>query len=292
MLNRGVIILDGAMGTQLFERGAEAGVCNEYLNITSPDLVEAVHKDYLKAGSDAILTNTFGGNKFALSRHGYAERMEEINAAAAELARKSAGDNKYVLGDVGPTGDFLEPLGSLKPKEVKQAFVQQIRALVDNGVDAVIIESMTALDEIKLAVEAAGEVAHNLPIFASMSFEPAGEEFKTMMGVGVKSFFSEILPLGVDAIGFNCGKMSLDSYVGLASLFAVQVKAMDSKIKLLAEPNAGIPEIVDDKIVYAVTPDDFSSAITKIRNAGFTILGGCCGTSPKYIKTISKILRR
>jgi 5-methyltetrahydrofolate--homocysteine methyltransferase len=291
-ISSGLVILDGAMGTQLFARGAEAGVCNDCLNLRSPDMVKAVHADYIKAGSDAILTNTFGANKFALARHGYDGQVEQFNAAAAKLAREVAGDDHYVLGDIGPTGDFLEPLGPLKPKEVKEAFDIQAKALVDAGVDALIIESMTALDEIKLAVEAAINAAGGLPVFASMSFETAGGDFKTMMGVDVKSFVSAIAALGVNVIGFNCGKMSLDSYVGLAGLFAVQVKSMDSDIRLLAEPNAGIPEIVDGKTVYKVTPQKFAAAIVKIRDAGFTVLGGCCGTGPRYIKAVTRILRK
>lgn len=291
-ISSGLVILDGAMGTQLFARGAEAGVCNDYLNLSSPDIVRAVHADYIKAGSDAILTNTFGANKFALSRHGHGEQVEQINAVATKIARDITGDDHYVLGDIGPTGDFLEPLGPLKPKEVKEAFDVQAKALVESGVDALIVESMTALDEIKLAVEAATDAAGDLPVFASMSFETAGGDFKTMMGVDVKSFISAIAALGVNVIGFNCGKMSLDSYVGLAGLFAVQLKSMDSDIKLLAEPNAGIPEIVDDKTVYKVTPQKFAGALAKIRDAGFTILGGCCGTGPKYIKAVTRILRK
>jgi methionine synthase I (cobalamin-dependent) len=291
-ISSGLVILDGAMGTQLFTRGAGAGVCNDYLNMSSPDIVKAVHADYIKAGSDAILTNTFGANKFALTRHGHGKQVEQINAAAAKLAREVAGDDHYVLGDIGPTGDFLEPLGPLKPKEVKEAFGVQAKTLVDAGVDALIVESMTALDEIKLAVEAATDAAGGLPVFASMSFETAGGDFKTMMGVDVKSFISAIAELGVDVIGFNCGKMSLDSYVGLAGLFAVQLKSMDSEIKMLAELNAGIPEIVDGKTVYKVTPQKFAAAIIKIRDAGFTVLGGCCGTGPKYIKAVTRILRK
>jgi methionine synthase I (cobalamin-dependent) len=291
-ISSGLVILDGAMGTQLFARGAEAGICNDCLNVRSPGMVEAVHADYIKAGSDAILTNTFGANKFALTRHGHGQQVVQFNSAAAKLARVVAGEDHYVLGDIGPTGDFLEPLGPLKSKEVKEAFEVQAKTLVDTGVDGLIVESMTALEEIKPAVEAAKDAAGVLPVFASMAFETAGGDFKTMMGVDVKSFMSAIIPLGVDAIGFNCGKMPLDSYVGLAGLFAVQLKAMDSDVRLLAEPNAGVPEIVDGKTVYKITPQKFAAAMVKIRDAGFTILGGCCGTSPRYIKAVTRILRR
>jgi 5-methyltetrahydrofolate--homocysteine methyltransferase len=291
-LSGGLVILDGAMGTQLFARGAEAGVCNDCLNVRSPGMVKAVHADYIKAGSDAILTNTFGANKFALTRHGHGKQVEQFNAAAAKLAREIAGDDHYVLGDIGPTGDFLEPLGPLKPKEVREAFSVQAKALVEGGVDGLIVESMTALEEIELAVEAAKDAAGDLPVFASMSFETARDDFKTMMGVGVKQFLLAIVPLGVNAVGFNCGKLSLDNYLGLAGLFAVQLRSLDSDIKLLAEPNAGIPEIINGKAVYKVTPKSFAAIIARIRDAGFTVLGGCCGTDPRFIKAVTRILRK
>ncbi len=286
-IRQGLFLLDGAMGTQLIARGVELCKCNEFLNIESPDVVCDVHKAYLRAGSDAIITNTFGANKFALARHRLGDKVDRINTAAAKLARKVAGDDKYVLGDIGPSGDFLQPLGNLKPQELKEAFVQQTKALLAGGVDGFIIETMTALDEIVIAIEAVKSVS-DLPVLASMSFDIAGGAFRTMMGVDVESAVSRIVPLGVDAAGFNCGKMSLDEYVKLAERF---VLAAAGKIKILAEPNAGLPELVEDKVIYNVTPDDFAAAAEKIRSLGVNIIGGCCGTQPSHIKAVAKKLK-
>ena len=174
-IHEGVFFLDGAMGTQLFERGVSAGACNDHLNIESPDIVKDVHNAYLTAGSNAIITNTFGANRYALDRHGYAEKVEEINLAAARIARQAAGEDNYVLGDIGPCGDFIEPLGAVKADELKAAFADQAAALAEGGVDGIIIETMTAVEEIVVAIEAVKSVSE-LPIFVSLAYDPAGDE--------------------------------------------------------------------------------------------------------------------
>ncbi len=184
-IQKGVFVLDGAMGTQLFARGVEPGHCNDWLNVEQPDLVLDVHKAYIDAGSDAILTNTFGANRFALGRHGYADKAFEINKAGAQVARKAAGQGRYVLGDIGPTGDFLQPLGMLKPDEVREAFVEQVKGLREGGVDGLIIETMTAIDELEVAIDAAKSAGGGLPLFASMSYDKGAAGFRTMMGVDV-----------------------------------------------------------------------------------------------------------
>lgn len=289
-MSQDLFLLDGAMGTQLFARGIEAGTCSDYLNVESADTIFDIHRAYLEAGSDAVITNTFGANKYALARHGFAEEVARINTAGAEIARRAAGEEKYVLGDIGPSGDFLEPLGSLKPDECKVAFVEQAKGLLAGGVDGFIIETMTALDEIEIAIEAAKSVSGGLPVFASMSFDRAGDDFKTMMGVGVEGAISKIASLGVDAVGFNCGTASLDEYVELAEKFVTAVRALSDDVVIYAEPNAGMPELVDDKAVYRVSPEDFAAAAEKIHSAGVTIIGGCCGTGPRHIKAVAKKL--
>ena len=287
-IKQGLLLLDGAMGTQLFAHGVAAGVCNDYLNIESPDTIFDIHRSYFEAGSDAVLTNTFGANKYALDRHGFSDKVRQINTAAAKIARRAAGKEKYVLGDVGPSGDFLQPLGSVKPDELKDAFTEQAKVLLAGGVDGFIIETMTALDEITIAIEAVKSVCGDLPVFASMSFDMAGSEYRTMMGVDVKSAALKIISLEADAIGFNCGSLNMEQYIELAEIFASEVKG---KSVLLAEPNAGRPELVGDQVVYKVTPQDFSSAAEKIHSAGFNIIGGCCGTGPEHIKAVRKKLR-
>jgi methionine synthase I (cobalamin-dependent) len=287
-ISRGGFLLDGAMGTQLFARGIEAGKCNDYLNIQSPEIILDVQKAYVEAGSDAVLTNTFGANKIALAHHGLADKVKEINTAGARIARKAVGEDKYVLGDIGPCGDFLEPVGTLTAESLKQTFAEQAEALCGAGVDGIIIETMTALDEMLVAIEAVKSVCR-LPVFASMSFDKAGDDFRTMMGVDVETAVSKIISLGVDAVGFNCGKMSLDDYVKLAEKF---VLAVNKNALVLAEPNVGLPELVGERAVYKISPEDFAAVAEKIRSAGVTIIGGCCGTGPEHIKAVAKIFKK
>jgi 5-methyltetrahydrofolate--homocysteine methyltransferase len=288
-IKEGLFLLDGAMGTELISRGVEAGKCNDYLNIESSDTVFNVHKAYLEVGSDAVLTNTFGANKYCLVRHGLGDKVEEINTAGAQIARRAAGEEKYVLGDIGPSGDFLEPLGSLKPDELKHAFAEQTKVLLAGEVDGFIIETMTALDEMAIAIEAVRSVC-DLPVFASMAFDRAGGDYRTMMGVDVESAVAKIVSLGVDVVGFNCGTLSLDEYTELAGKFILAAEGQD--IVILAEPNAGKPELVDGRAVYKVSADDFAAAVEKIHSAGVNILGGCCGTSPAHIEAVAERLRK
>jgi 5-methyltetrahydrofolate--homocysteine methyltransferase len=214
-----------------------------------------------------------------------------INKAGAQIARRAAGKEKYVLGDIGPSGDFLEPLGALNPEKLRDAFAAQAEALLAGGVDGLIIETMTALDETVIAIEAAKSIAGDLPVLVSMSFDKAGDNFKTMMGVGVEAAVSKIIPLNVDAVGFNCGSLSLDQYVALSDEFVAAVRALSEDVSISAEPNAGKPELVEGKAVYKVSPEDFAAAAEKIHSAGVKIIGGCCGTSPAHIEAMAKKIR-
>jgi len=297
-IRQGLFLLDGAMGTELIARGIQAGTCNDYLNIESPDIILDIHRSYLKAGSDAILTNTFGANKYALARHGFADKVAKINTAGAQIARGAAGKEKYVLGDIGPSGGFLQPLGDLNPQELKDAFAQQAKALLDGGVDGFIIETETSLDEATIAVEAVRSVC-KLPVLVSFAFDHIGNDFRTMMGIDVQSAVSKAVSLGAEAIGFNCGTATLDEYVELAKKYVSEIMALkktratnhESRITIFAEPNAGKPELVDDKAVYKVTPEDFAAAAERIYSAGVNIIGGCCGTGPAHIEAMAKRLK-
>jgi len=305
-IKQGLFLLDGAMGTELIARGVEAGRCNDYLNIGSPDIILDIHRSYLKAGSDAILTNTFGANRFALARHGLIDKVEKINLAGAQIARRAAGQKSYVLGDIGPSGDFLEPLGNLKPQDLKDAFTQQAKALLDGGVDGFIIETMTALDEATIAVEAVKSVS-NMPVFVSFAFDRTSNDFRTMMGIDVEAAVSKASSLDIDAVGFNCGTATLDEYIKLAGKYVATINALEKKratskacpeqsrgeqrATIFAEPNAGKPELIDGKAVYKVTPEDFVAAAEKIHSAGVNIIGGCCGTGPAHIAATAKRLK-
>jgi len=298
-IKQGLFLLDGAMGTELIARGIEAGKCNDYLNIESPDIIFDIHRAYIEAGSDAVLTNTFGANRYALARRGFGDKVSRINTAAAQIARRAAGEQKYVLGDIGPSGDFLQPLGSLKPDELKDAFAEQAKALLAGGVDGFIIETMTALDELTIAIEAAKLVAGDLPVFASMAFDKASGDYRTMMGVDVESAVAKIVSLGVNTVGFNCGTVSLDEYVELAGKYVSAAKTLEktqvtghgARVTIFAEPNAGKPELVEGRAVYNVSPEDFAAAAEKIHLAGINTIGGCCGTTPAHIEAVAKKLK-
>jgi methionine synthase I (cobalamin-dependent) len=291
-IEKDLFVLDGAMGTQLFARGAEPGKCNDWLNVAAPEMVAEIHRAYFDAGSDAVLTNTFGANRYALARHGCADQAMEINSAGARVARKAAGDRRYVLGDIGPTGDFLEPLGTLRADQVRGAFVEQAKGLREGGVDGFIIETMTALDELVLAIEAAQSAGGGLPVFASMSFDKGGSGFRTMMGVEVSAALAKMIALGVDAVGFNCGTATLDEYIELSKAYVAAVRSSGKKVQVFAEPNAGKPELVDGQAVYRVAPQEFAAACARIHQAGVHILGGCCGTSPEHIQAVAQTLKR
>jgi 5-methyltetrahydrofolate--homocysteine methyltransferase len=282
-IRQGLFFLDGATGTQLIAGAVEPGTCNDYLNITSPEMVGRVHAAYFAAGSDAVATNTFGANKYVLARHGHAEKVGKINLAAAQIARKAAGEDKYILGDIGPCGDFLEPLGAVNADELKTAFAAQAKALDDGGVDGFIIETMTAIEEVQVAIEAVKSVS-KLPIFAGLAYDAAGDGFKTMMGVAPAAAVERLGDSGISAIGFNCGTLRMAEYVKLARDFAAAITG--GEIVLLAEANAGRPELVDGRAVYSLSPGDFAEACAEINAAGATILGGCCGTSPAHIRAM------
>ncbi len=287
-LLQGVFFIDGAMGTQLIEAGAPIGCCNDYLNIQSPETVKTVHQKYIDAGVDAVITNTFGANGLVLKRHGIAEKIHEINLAAARLARLVVGEAKYVLGDIGPCGDFLEPLGMVKEDELRVAFAEQARGLLDGGVDGFIIETLTALEEIKVSVEAVQSVC-DLPVLVSLAYDPAGDAARTMMGVSPIQAVEQLASLGIVALGFNCGTLDMPGYIRLAKNYAEALEG--TGVLLLAEPNAGRPELEGDKAVYKLTPADYADALAQIHEAGAAVLGGCCGTTPAHIAAAVEKIR-
>ncbi|MCI0498709.1 MAG: homocysteine S-methyltransferase family protein [Planctomycetales bacterium] len=290
-LQKGVFFVDGAMGTQLIEAGAPVGCCNDMLNIDRPGIVRAVHQKYIDAGVDAVITNTFGANALVLGRHGLADKAYAINLAAAKLARSVAGEGNYVLGDIGPCGDFLEPLGAVTRNRLKSAFAEQARGLLDGGVDGFIVETMTALDEVQVAADAVKSVSADLPILVSLAYDPAaGGTARTMMGVAPAQAAEQVAAMGIDALGFNCGTLDMDGYVKLAQDYAVALKG--TGLLLLAEPNAGRPQLDGDRAVYTLSPDSFASALAKIREKGASILGGCCGTSPAHLAAATRKLRQ
>ncbi|MFA5293021.1 MAG: homocysteine S-methyltransferase family protein [Phycisphaerae bacterium] len=286
----GLLFVDGAMGTQLMAHGVEAGKCNDYLNIESPQIILDIHRSYFDAGSDAVYTNTFGANEITLARHNMADKVEAINAAAVKIAKQAAGEGRYVIGDIGPCGEFLKPLGTLEPDVLRNAYAKQAKAMYDAGADGFVIETFMALDEAKVAAEGVKSVC-DLPVLVSLAFDSAGNDFRTMMGASVEAEISELSAIGVDAIGFNCGTLKMEQYLQLTEKF---VKLLTpgtgpgaKRVALLAKPNGGKPELVDGKAVYKLSDTDFGDWLEKIHKAGAVIIGGCCGTTPAHIKAMT-----
>ena len=274
-----ILLCDGAMGTMLQQAGLAAGACGEAWNIDKPEAVKAIQREYADAGADCIITNTFGGTSFRLALHGEQARAAEINRAAAGLAREVMGDERYVLGDIGPFGDFLEPVGETDPDDLQQAFFEQAAALAEGGADAIIIETMAALDEIECAVKGAQQ-ACKLPIIVSLAYDriPDGS-YRTMMGVSPQQAAAALADLGVDVVGSNCG-----TGIDISDHARIVQQYRDAGAKLvMAQPNAGSPRMEGGRVVYDETPDLMASNVERLIEASACIIGGCCGTTPRHI---------
>ena len=280
-----VLISDGATGTYLQDHGLEPGGCPEEFNISHPQVVQGIAHAYFEAGSDMVLTDSFGGSKFMLKKYGHGDRVREFNKLAAQHARSQAPPGHYVVGSVGPTGEFLEPLGEVSEAEMYDAFVEQITALEEGGADNVVIETMTALEEATLAIKAAKENT-KLIVMSTMVFDKGPRGFFTMMGVTPERAVKELRDAGADVVGANCGN-GIEVMVELARELR---QATDGY--LLVHSNAGIPSIKDGQIVYSETPEFMAERFRKLAEIGVNILGGCCGTGPDHIRALAKALRR
>jgi len=289
VVNERVLVCDGAMGTQLFEAGLTPGACGELWNIDQPTVIQAVHQRYRDAGCDLITTNTFGGMRSQLERHGLAERVTEINKAAAEVARNVVGDDGWALGDIGPFGDFLEPIGEVSHAQLTEIFTAQARALHSGGVDAFIVETMSDVNEMAVAIKACKHVDASMPVLATYAFESRGsDDLRTMMGVTVEQAVTEATAAGADVVGANCGtSLGLDDYRALA---AALVKFAGSTPVSL-QPNAGSPRNVDESLVYDATPEDMAALANDLVAAGVRGVGGCCGTTPTILQAMAAAIK-
>ena len=284
-LERGeVLISDGATGTYLQAHGLEPGGCPEEFNASHPDVVRQMAREYFEAGSDMVLTNSFGGNPFMLKKYGHGDRVRELNRLAAEHARSAAPPGGLVAGSVGPTGEFLEPLGEVSEAEMYDGFVQQVTALEEGGADAIVVETMTALDEASLAVKATKENT-SLVAVCTMTFDKGPRGYFTMMGVEPPRAVRELREAGADIVGANCGN-GIDRMIEIAREMR---EATDGY--LLVHSNAGIPAIEGGEIVYPETPEFMAERFKVLADIGVNIFGGCCGTTPAHIKALSTALR-
>jgi len=283
---RAVLIADGAMGTQLQARGLEPGAPGELWNLQRPEDVVAIHRAYREAGAHVLLTNSFGGSRWKLQLAGLEERVAEVNRVAGELARQAAGEGAWVLGDIGPTGRFMAPLGTETFADFVAIFTEQAEALVAGGVDGIIVETMTAVEEARAALQAAKSVT-NLPVAVTMSFTPdrSGGGFHTVMGVNAEEAVATLQEAGADLVGSNCGVGS-DAMVRI-----IERMAAVAAVPLLAKPNAGVPRLEGGRTVYDENPERFARSGAALVAAGAGVVGGCCGTTPGHIRALTAATR-
>jgi 5-methyltetrahydrofolate--homocysteine methyltransferase len=283
------LLCDGAMGTQLIAAGLAPGDCGMLWCVEKPEAVEGVHRRYRDAGCDLITSNSFGGCATNLERHGLVPRANELNRAAAQVARRAAGDNAWVLADIGPFGGFLEPLGEMTADDLLKLFVQQGTALKAGGADAALIETMTDPGEVAVAIKAMKQVG-DWPVIATYAFDRGdGKNYRTMMGTTVEQAMQETIAAGADIVGANCGTaMDLDDYARLAE----QMVRAAGKTPVIIQPNAGAPQNVGGKDIYPATPAEMAALVPRLLAAGARIIGGCCGTSPDHLRAMGAALRR
>jgi 5-methyltetrahydrofolate--homocysteine methyltransferase len=281
-LKNRTLVSDGAMGTMLQKYGLLSGSCPEEWNLSHPDIIRSIHQQYFSAGADLVETNTFGGNRFRLGFHGHAGKVGEFNRQAAELACSVRPAGKFVAGSVGPTGELLEPLGTINFKQLVDIFQEQISALQAGGVDLIIIETMADLQEAQAALHAVKNIAPALPVAVTMTFEKSATGFRTMMGATPAHMISALTAEGADLIGANCG-LGMEEMIGIMAEFRSLCR-----VPLIAQANAGLPKWDGQKNVYDETPAQRGRSALKLLELNINIIGGCCGTTPEHIQAVRK----
>ncbi|MCR4411624.1 MAG: homocysteine S-methyltransferase family protein [Thermoguttaceae bacterium] len=283
LVSRGPVVTDGAWGTQLHERGLPVGACPDGWNLTQPEKVEEVARAYVEAGSEIILTNTFSSNRITLARQGLADQVAALNRAGVAISRRAADGRAKVFASVGPTGVMLM-MGDVAPAEVRAAFAEQVRAIAEAGADAIVLETFADPAELVLAIEAVKETG--LPAVACMVFDSGKDRDRTLMGTTPEQAARQLTDAGADVIGSNCGQ-GIDGFVKLAARLHA---ATERPIWIKA--NAGLPQIVDGRTVYAQTPEKFAQVVPALIEAGASFVGGCCGTTPEFIRAVRAALKR
>ena len=278
------LIFDGATGTYLQNNGLEPGGSPELMNASAPDTIKGMAEHYFDAGSDIVLTNTFGGNKFMLKRYGAEDRLFELNKSAAELARAAAPEGKYVSGSIGPTGEFIEPLGTATEDELYDTFSDMSKAFEAGGADAVMIETQLAIEEAAIAVRAAKETT-GLVVMASMVFDKGPRGYFTMMGVTPEQAVEGLEEAGADIVGTNCGN-GIERMVEIAT----RMRAVTDKY-LVVQSNAGLPVIRNGETCYLESPEFMAEHYRKLADLPINILGGCCGTTADHIRALVESVR-
>lgn len=271
-----VVILDGATGTELQKRGMPTDSCPEIWILENPDILIDLQKKYIKAGSDIIYAPTFGANKIKLKRYKQGDNVKEINTKLAELSKKAAGNKALVAGNLGPTGELLEPYGDLSYDEAVNVYKEQAQALIKGGIDLFIVETMMDIKEAKAALIAIKE-SSDLPVIISMTFDKTG---RTIMGIDAKTAAIKLQEFGANAIGCNCSTGPQDM------LKVIKELKENTNLPILAKPNAGIPELIDGETVFNMEAKEFADYAVEFVENGISFIGGCCGTTPEFIRKI------
>jgi 5-methyltetrahydrofolate--homocysteine methyltransferase len=279
---------DGAMGTQLMFSGLEQGNCGEAWNLSHPERVLAIQRRYAEAGSECIITNTFGGSRIMLNRHHQTDHVADINKAGVKIARQAFGDREgYVLGDIGPFGGLLQPFGEFTEDQVRSAFEEQAAALVEGGADAIIIETQTSLEELLIGIEAA-KAAGAKCIIGSMAYDVTldGSTFRTMMGIEPERAAEFMEEHGAHIVALNCGTgMEMER-----ARDAVERYKKVTSLPVMVQPNAGKPQLINMKVVYDETPEQMVKGLLPLLDAGVNIVGSCCGSTPEHIRAFRKVM--
>lgn len=280
-----ILLADGAIGTMLQQKSIKELDCPEYINIYNPEILEEISLAYLKAGAKIIQTNTFGASPMRLSLFGLENKLEEINKEAVRVVKKVVKNQAYILVSIGPTGKILKPYGETSPEEIYENYFKQMKIFSSEDVDVICIETMINLSEAKLAVQAAKDALPHLPIITTMTFEETNKGFYTVYGDSILKSIRELESLGVDIIGSNCGN-GIDVMIKIAKEF----KKLTNKA-LIFQPNAGIPQLKEiGEIEYPDTPEYMRLRIKELIEMKVSIIGGCCGTTPKHIEAFNDVL--
>jgi len=284
------LVCDGAMGTQLMLAGLEQGNCGEHWNLTHPERVLAIQRRYAEAGTDCLITNTFGGSRLMLKRHGHADELKAINQAAVRIAREAFGDREgYVLGDIGPLGAILEPYGDLSAADAQAALEEQAVALVEAGADAIIIETQTSLEELGLGIAAAKKAGAPC-IIGSLAYDLSADRtfFVTMMGVMPDRAAQFVEENGGDVIALNCGTgMDMPGAAKVAKLYRESCG-----LPAMVQPNAGLPVLEGGKAVYKQSPAEMAAGVPDVIDSGANIIGSCCGSTPDHTRAIRQVVEK
>jgi len=287
LIKERAVLFDGGMGTELMRHGLPLGTSPETWNVERPDIVQRIHTDYFEAGSDAVSTNSFGGNRIKLAAHGLEGRARELNSAAARVARRAAPAGKFVAGSMGPTGKFLQPQGEFTESEFEEAYGEQAGALAEGGVDLLIIETQYDLKEALAALRGARRAAPSLPVFVTLTFNKFRRGYFTLMGNTVPLSVEALEKDGARAVGANC-TLNSEDMVGLVRAFREA-----TKLPVIAQANAGKPELSGEgEVSYSQGLEDYVRFVPDMLEAGANVIGGCCGTDPGYIRKMAEFIKK